>query len=102
MGRRFWKFYGGRERGCVGLAGGSPAASHFFLCGQEKVTKKKATLPSPKPPKPESAGRAAQKLGSLIWMFKVSEPQTSTPLIRPADSDFGGAGRGGRKTDAVA
>jgi len=76
------------------LAGGSPAASYFLLLRQKKVTKEKATLPSPKPPKPESAGRAAQKLGSLFWIFKVSEPQTSTPLIRPSDSDFGGAGRG--------
>ena len=27
------------------LAGGSPAASHFLLLGQEKVTKEKAALP---------------------------------------------------------
>jgi hypothetical protein len=64
------------------------------LLRQKKVTKEKATLPSPKPPKSESAGRAAQKLGSLLLIFNVSEPQTSTPLIRPADSEFGGAERG--------
>ena len=38
------------------LAGGCPAASYFLLLRQKKVTKEKATLPSPKPPKPESAG----------------------------------------------
>ena len=26
-------------------------------------------------------------------IIKESEPQTSAPLIRPTDSDFGGAGR---------
>jgi len=45
-------------------------ASHFFLRGQEKVTKKKATPTIPEFPKPESAGRAAQKLGSLIGYLK--------------------------------
>jgi len=71
-------------------------ANYFFLRGQEKVTKKKATPPSPAFgfPKSKSAGRAAQKLGSLYLIFKVSEPQTSAPLIRPTDSDFGGAERG--------
>jgi hypothetical protein len=29
------------------LAGGSPAATHFFLLRQEKVSKKKATADSP-------------------------------------------------------
>ena len=75
-------------------AGGCPAASYFLLLRQKQVTKEKATLPSSKPPKSESAGRAAEKLGSLYLMFNVSEPQTPAPLIRPAESDFGEAGRG--------
>jgi len=44
-------------------------ASHFFLRGQEKVTKKKATPPSPKPPKPESAGRAAKNSARFCWYW---------------------------------
>jgi len=29
-----------------------------------------------------------------LLIFNESEPQAPSPLIRPADSDFGGAGRG--------
>ena len=65
-------------------------ASYFLLLRQKKVTKEKATLPFPKPPKPESAGRGGEELGSLLLMLKVSEPQTPSPLIRPADSASAG------------
>jgi hypothetical protein len=42
------------------LAGGSPAASHFLLSRQKKVTKEKATPLIPETPEIEPAGRAAK------------------------------------------
>jgi hypothetical protein len=37
-----------KENDLPSLAGGCPAASYFLLLRQKKVTKEKATLPSPK------------------------------------------------------
>jgi hypothetical protein len=68
-------------------------ASHFFLRGQEKVTKKKATL-HPRIPRSLNLPGGRRKLGSLYLIFKEGEPQTSAPLIRPADPAFGGPERG--------
>ena len=43
----------------------------------------------------------AAKNSACFWMFKESRPQTPSPLIRPADSDFGGAERGKVKIEVV-
>ena len=100
---------GWRGRGDDLLAGVARRQVTFFCCAKRKVTKKKATL-HPRIPevlpttcrvsglvdgyaKSESAGRAAKELGLLLLIFKESRPQTPSPLIRPADSDFGGAER---------
>jgi len=58
----------------------------------KKSNQKKSTPPSPKS---ASAGRAGgEELSLLLLMFKEGRPQTPSPLIRPADADFGGAERG--------
>ncbi|WP_445173685.1 hypothetical protein, partial [Microcoleus sp.] len=49
----------------------------------------------------ESAGRAAKNSACFFGWFKESRPQTPSPLIRPADSDFGGTERGKVKNRAV-
>ena len=65
----------------------------FLLLRQKKSNQRKGDPTSPNSPKYESAGRAA-KNSACFWMFKESRPQAPSPLIRPADPDFGGAERG--------
>jgi hypothetical protein len=50
----------------------------------------------PEFPKIESAGRASKNSPrfAVLILFFVSEAQTPSPLIRPADPIFGGAVRG--------
>jgi len=66
------------------------------LLRQKKVTKEKATPTSPKPRSlslPSGRQRTRPAFAVLILFF-VSVTQTPLPLIRPTDSDFGGAERG--------
>jgi len=54
------------------LAGGSPAASHFLLSRQKKVTKEKATPTSPNSRKldlPDGRRRTRPALLFLIWLL---------------------------------
>jgi hypothetical protein len=78
------------------LTGGCPAASHFLLLRQKKVTKEKATPTSPNSRKSNLPdGRRRTRLAfAVLILFFVSEAQTPSPLIRPTDSIFGGAVRG--------
>ncbi|MHB9158978.1 MAG: hypothetical protein ACYC2D_13135, partial [Thiobacillus sp.] len=72
----------------------SPAASHFLLSRQKKVTKEKAPPLIPETPEIEPAGRAAKNSPRFVCISKVSGAQTPLPLIRPAGSISGGTERG--------
>jgi len=73
-----------------------PAASHFLLSRQKKVTQEKATPLIPETPKIEPAGWAAKNSPSFaVFNFVFcSRAQTPLPLIHPAGSIFGGVERG--------
>jgi hypothetical protein len=64
----------------------------FFCFAKRKQPKKRRPCHPSNSRSLNLPGGAETRLALLIT--KESEPQTSTPLIRPADSDFGGAGRG--------
>jgi len=73
-----------------------PAASHFLLLRQKKVTKEKATPLIPETPKIEPAGWAAKNSPRFCYFELVFCERDSTPLplIHPSGSIFGGAERG--------
>ena len=57
------------------FAGGSPAASHFLLCGQKKVTKENAALPH-RPCGLPCVARAAGRLPPKVTSFGARNSRT--------------------------
>jgi hypothetical protein len=75
---------------------GLPGGKLLSFASPKVSNQRKGDPNIPEFPKLESAGRASKnspRLAVLILFF-VSETQTPSPLIRPADSIFGGAVRG--------
>ena len=64
------------------------------------VTKDKATLLIPET-RSLNLRAGVVEFGPLLWELIESKPQTPSPLIRPADLDFGRTGRGEIKTGAI-
>jgi len=64
----------------VNTAGGSPAASHFFLRHQEKVTKKKAT-PVCRPCGVPSISRKQAGLRNSTWRGAHPAPHCGTRTV---------------------
>jgi hypothetical protein len=70
------------------FAGGSPAAGHFLLCGQKKVTKENAALPSRPfgvPCVARAAGRLRNSRTCSIYGYWVGR-EFVVMLARPARS----------------
>ena len=65
------------------LAGGSPAASHFLLLRQKKVTKEKATPLIPETPKIEPAGWAAKNSPRFCRVDLICERCSNTFAADP-------------------